>query len=153
MRERDPIPIHAADVNRVVLVGVLSESPEVHQLGDGASVCFLALDCLLRRSAEVPGDGEPFHVNVLLLGASAARIALYLYAGRRVVVDGSLQSAHWEGPAAHQSEAVCVLAQRVEFLGPAPEWLRLPADRQYRSASLLVPDTSSVVGFSEHMWF
>ena len=132
--------------------GVLAEEPEVRELGEGSAVCFLRLRCLWRKPAVVEGEREPLYVNVLLLGVSAANIARYLYDGRRVVVDGSLQSAHWDGPGAREQESVCVLAQRVEFLGPAPQWVLGPGGEQYRCGDFIPLETSSVVGFSDEMW-
>lgn len=42
MRDCDPIPSFTADLNRVLLVGVLAEAPEVRELVEGSVVCFCA---------------------------------------------------------------------------------------------------------------
>lgn len=151
MRAHDPFPDLLSDINRVVLVGVLGEAPGVRELDGGVSVCFLRLDCLWRQPAGLAREREPQYVNVLVLGASVARIARYLYAGRRIVVDGMLSSAHWAGPDATPREIVCVLARRLEFLGPAPEWVFGPGGE---SSLCTGPSRGGdcPVGFSEDVW-
>jgi single-stranded DNA-binding protein len=160
MCDFDSIPILDGDLNRVLLVGVLAEAPEVRELGEGSAVCFLRLDCLWRQPAGLAREREPQYVNVLLLGRSAANVARYLYAERRVVVDGSLRSASWEGPDALEREDVCVLARRVEFLGPPPWEFRRARMQQHscREAqhhscrgALIIPGECTV-GFSEDIW-
>jgi len=107
------------DVNRVVLAGTLAEPPELHDLDEQTTVCFLRLRCIAHKSPRLLGDEDPCEVNVLLLGAPAPKMAPYLYEGRRVVVDGSLASAQWEISGARAQESVCVMGQRVEFVGRA----------------------------------
>ena len=120
MRDLDPTPILCGDVNRVLLVGELADPPEVRELDEHTAVCFLRLNCLVRQGVGSPRGLDPWYVNVFVLGGYALKIARYLYAERRVVVDGSMRSAHWQAPDARQREEVCVLARRVEFLGPPP---------------------------------
>jgi single-stranded DNA-binding protein len=91
-------------------------------------------------------------VNVLLVGGSAARVARYLYAGRRVVVDGSFQSARWDRADGREAEAVCVLARRVEFLGAAPAWARRAAGDGRGGGALLAEEGAFAAGFSEDVW-
>lgn len=63
---------------------------------------------------------RPGEFNVLVLGAWARRIAPYLYAGRRVVVQGWLEMECWEMGEGPEHEAVCVLAERIHLAGDAP---------------------------------
>jgi single-stranded DNA-binding protein len=78
--------------------------------------------------------------------------ARYLYAERRVVVDGSLRSASWEGPDALEREDVCVLARRVEFLGPPPWEFRRARMQQHSCREALIIPGEYTVGFSEDIW-
>jgi single-stranded DNA-binding protein len=112
-----------------------------------------------RQSAGLGRERQPARrgggrrsVNVLLVGGSAARVARYLYAGRRVVVDGSLQSARFDRADGREAEAVCVLARRVEFLGAAPAWVhRATGDGDGGGASLAL-ERAFAAGFSEDIW-
>ena len=90
--------------------------------------------------------------NVLVLGAKARRIAPYLYRGRRVVVQGSLEPEHWEDGEGPEREALCVIAERIHFAGDAPRGAqaRVPADRA-RIGDAAV-EMSAAIGFSEQIW-
>lgn len=160
MRDLDPTTILCGDTNRIVLLGSLADPPEVRELDEHTAVCFLRLNCLLRQPVGSVRESDPRHVNVLLLGGCALKIARYLYAQRRVVVDGSLRSARWETPDAREHEEVCVLARRVEFLGPPPwEFERARAQQNccgevWRSScsGVLLAPGECAVGFSEDVW-
>jgi hypothetical protein len=66
----------------------------------------------------------------------------------RVVLFGVL----CEAPEVCELEDVCVLARRVEFLGPAPAWVHGPAGEIYDREPLTLADGSCAVGFSEDVW-
>ncbi|HXP98654.1 MAG TPA: hypothetical protein VN845_01155 [Solirubrobacteraceae bacterium] len=138
----------------------LVDPPEVRVLDERSAVCFLRLACCWHQPVGAVRELDPQYVNVLLLGGYALKIARYLYAERRVVVDGTRRSAQWETADAREHEEVCVLARRVEFLGPPPwefERARRREDRfgeVWRSSgdgALLAPG-ERIVGFSEDVW-
>jgi single-stranded DNA-binding protein len=108
------------DMNRVLLAGSLAEAPELRELEAGSAVCFLRLQCTWNQAPQILGDDGQHDVNILLLGERARKIAPYLYAGRRLVVDGSLASASWES-GTYEQETVCVLGERIELLGRLPQ--------------------------------
>jgi hypothetical protein len=72
MRSDHSIPELSADLNRVLLVGMLAEAPEVREVGADSAVCFLRLHCG-SPSAVVARWSMPFEINVLLLEVSAFR--------------------------------------------------------------------------------
>jgi single-strand DNA-binding protein len=130
-------------INRVVLSGRLVNEPDLRELADGRPVCLLRVACAAAR--RVPGEQRrrDDEFDVLLVGASARRIGRYLYPGRGVVVQGSLEFECWEAGEGPERELVWVLAERVCFVG-AP-----PRDMRRLDAVLGV---SAAVGFSEQMW-
>jgi single-stranded DNA-binding protein len=178
MRERDPIASLGDDVNRVLLFGALADAPELRVLGDAGvlggfvvgksgvakpeveAVCFLRLNCLWSRDALASCAREHRHVNVLLFGRCAVNIGRYLYARRRLFVDGELCSTRLSGVDGLVREEVCVVASRIEFLGP-PLWEFERARRetgqggkalrQDASEAPVVPGECTV-GFSEDVW-
>jgi hypothetical protein len=66
--------------------------------------------------------------------------------------DGALRSAEWDSPDGREHEEVCVLARRVELLGPAPAWVHGPAGEIHDRGPLTLADGSCAVGFSEDVW-
>jgi single-stranded DNA-binding protein len=147
MRSHDPTP-HPA-LNRVLLSGRLASEPQLLVTDIAGSVCLLRLECSPRWPAPQTasdGDREPLRFDVLILGSAVEKVAPYLYEGRTVVVDGSLESASWESEGPREREGVCVLAHRVEFIGPPPAGIAAARDGQDA-------DTASVpVGYSEDVW-
>ena len=111
-------------INRVVLSGRLVCDPDLHELADGGPVCFLRVACNAGRWT--PGGSRQRYgeLGVLVLGAKARRIARYLYQGRGVVVQGSLESECWEEGEGPEHEVVCVLAELVCFMGHRPRGAR-----------------------------
>jgi hypothetical protein len=72
--------------------------------------------------------------------------------GRRVVIQGSLQTECWEAVEGPEREAVCVLAERICFVGSAPSGARARALERRRRASDIALGLSAASGFSEEMW-
>jgi single-stranded DNA-binding protein len=117
-----------SEINRVVLSGRLVCDPDLRELAVGGPVCFLRVACNAGRGTPGGSRQRCGELGVLVLGAKARRIARYLYVGRGVVVQGSLASECWEeeGP---ECEVVCVLAERVCFMGYPPRGARALARR------------------------
>lgn len=124
------------------------------------AVCFLRLSCLWSRDAVASCAHEDRYVNVLLFGRCAVNIGRYLYARRRLFVDGELCSSRLSGVDGLVRDEVCVVASRIEFLGPPPwefERVRREAGqggkalRQDGSEAPVVPGECTV-GFSEDVW-
>jgi hypothetical protein len=63
-----------------------------------------------------------------------------------VAIDGSLESASWESDGPREHEGVCVLAHRVELIGPPPDGIALPHEEQGVGAASVSAD------FSEEVW-
>jgi single stranded DNA-binding protein len=113
------------EINRVVLSGRLVCHPELLELPNSEPVCLLRLACATgRRVVGGSRDRRAGHVDVIVLGPRARRIARYLYGGHSVVVQGSLQSERWEAGEGPEREAMCVLADRVCFGGARPAGAR-----------------------------
>ena len=118
------------EINRVLLSGRLARDPELLELPNGEPVCLLRLACATgRRVVGGSRNGPSGHVDVIVLGPRARRIARYLFQGRGVVVQGSLESACWEAGEGPEREAVCVFAERVCFMGYPPRGARALARR------------------------
>ncbi len=135
-------------LNRVVLSGRLASEPQLLVTDGAGTACVLRLECVSRRPACGPAsdeEREPLQFDVLILGSVAEKVAPYLYAGRTVAIDGSLESASWESHGPREEQGVCVLAHRVELIGPPLQGIA-PAREDFAG------DRSVSVGFSEEVW-
>jgi single stranded DNA-binding protein len=156
MTEQEINPVQ--QISRVVLSGRLVGDPELRELPDRTPVCLLRLASAVKRrspGASRQGVGE---FSVLVLGPTARRIAPYLYRGRRVVVQGRLETERWEAGEGPEREVTCVLAERVHLAGDAPPSAQARAGAQARAldsrsrARDPALGVSLAAGFSDDMW-
>jgi single-strand DNA-binding protein len=125
-------------INRVVLIGRLTQDPELRELPSGRSVCNLRVACNgIRRDAAGEYRERPHFFDVATFGTLAENVARYMHKGSRVGVDGRLEWREWEAAERsqpdqagvdraeaghHRRQAVSVVADTVQFLDrPAGE--------------------------------
>jgi len=107
------------NINHVVLTGRLTSDPELHALPSGSSVCRLRIAVNARRRNPNGEWGEkPNFFDVVVYGASGENVAKYVYKGRPVAVDGRLDWRAWETKDGRNAQAVSIIANNVQFLGP-----------------------------------
>jgi single-strand DNA-binding protein len=109
-----------ANINRVVLVGNLTRDPELKSLPSGLAVCDLGLAVNHRRKNQQTGEWveEPNYFRVSVFGSQAESCARFLSKGRAVAIDGRLRWRQWDAPDGTKREAVEVVAETVQFIGP-----------------------------------
>ena len=109
-----------ANINRVVLVGNLTRDPELKSLPSGMAVCDLGLAVNHRRKNQQTGEWveEPNYFRVSVFGSQAESCARFLTKGRSVAIDGRLRWRQWDAPDGTKREAVEVVAETVQFIGP-----------------------------------
>jgi single-strand DNA-binding protein len=109
-----------ADINRVVLVGRLTQDPELRELPSGQSVSNLRIACnSVRRDADGEYEQRPHYFDVATFAGLAETVCRYLHKGRRVAVDGRLDWREWETAEQQRRQAVSVVAESVQFLDSA----------------------------------
>ena len=103
-------------LNQVTLMGNLTRDPELRQTPNGQSVCSFSL-ALNRSYKDASGEWKEAtdYVDVVAWSNLGERVAQYVTKGRRVLVQGKLQSRSWEQDGAKRSK-VEVLANDVTFL-------------------------------------
>lgn len=106
----------ARSLNQVTLMGNLTRDPELRQTPNGQSVCSFSL-ALNRSYKDAGGEWQEAtdYVDCVAWANLAERVAQYLAKGRRVLVQGRLQSRNWEQDGQKRSK-VEVLANDVTFL-------------------------------------
>lgn len=106
----------ARSVNQVILMGNLTRDPETRQTPSGQSVTSFSL-ALNRAYKDQSGEWQEAtdFIDVVAWGPLGERVAQYVTRGRRVLVQGRLQSRAWEQDGQKRSK-VEVLANDVTFL-------------------------------------
>ncbi len=119
------------NINRVVLTGNLTADPEVRPTPGGTPVARLRLAVNTRRRDGSTGAWEekPNYFDVTVWGAQAENCERYLSKGRPVAVDGRLEWREYEARDGSRRQAVEIIAESVQFLGPASD---TPADVRSR---------------------
>jgi single-strand DNA-binding protein len=110
----------AGSINRVVLLGNLTRDPELRVTPGGTNVCSLRL--AVNDRVKDPNTGEwgdkANYFNISVFGAQADRCAQWLAKGRQVAIDGRLRWREWQTQEGQKREAVEVVADNVQFIGP-----------------------------------
>ena len=109
----------AGSINRVVLVGNLTRDPETRPAG-GTTVCSLRIAVNDRIRNKESGGWEDYanYFTVSVFGNNGERCAQYLSKGRQVAIEGRLRWRQWETQEGQKREAVEIVADNVQFIGP-----------------------------------
>jgi single-strand DNA-binding protein len=110
----------AGSVNVVVLVGNLTRDPELRAIPSGTSICSLRVAVNDRVKDQTSGEwtDKANYFNVDVFGGQGERCAQYLAKGRQIAVEGRLRWREWETQDGHKREAVTIVADNVQFIGP-----------------------------------
>jgi single-strand DNA-binding protein len=111
------------NINRVVLTGNLTADPELRPTLSGTPVVRLRLAVNTRRRNSSTGTWEEKanYFDVTVWGAQAERCERYLSKGRPVAVDGRLEWREYEARDGSKRQAVEIIAESVQFLGPTSD--------------------------------
>ena len=136
-------------MNKICLVGNLTNDPELRSTGSGISVCTFII-AVNRRFANQQGEREADFIPVVAWRGLADNCARYLAKGRKVAVTGSLQTRRYEDKEGKKRTAFEVVADDVEFLSPRDSasggmGSHAPADMNARMAGSF----DDVTGFTE----
>jgi len=106
-----------ADLNKVFLIGRLTQDPELRYTPNGAPVSNLRL-ATTRTKTTKDGDKreDTLFIDVTVWNRQAEICCQYLKKGSMIHVDGYLRSESWESPAGEKRSKIKVEADRVQFL-------------------------------------
>ncbi len=110
-----------AGLNKVMVIGNLGADPEMRYTADGAAVT----NFRIAASRSYTGsDGERKEetewFRIVAFRKLAELCNQYLQKGRRVYVEGRLQTRSWEGQDGQKRYTTEVIAQDVQFLDSKP---------------------------------
>jgi single-strand DNA-binding protein len=107
-------------MNRVILIGNLANDPESRTTQSGLSTCSFRL-AVQRRFANAQGVKEADFINIVAWRQLAELCAKYLTKGRKIAVEGSLQTRSYDAQDGSKRYVTEVIADSVEFLGSNKE--------------------------------
>jgi single-strand DNA-binding protein len=122
-----------ASENQVVIVGNLTDDPELRYTPAGAAVANFRV-AVNRRTRDESGqwkDGETSFFRVNAWRSLAENVAESLTRGSRVVVSGRLRSRSWENPEGETRSAVEIEADEI---GPSLRWATAKVEKTQRSS-------------------
>ena len=107
-------------MNRVVLIGNLTRDPETATTSGGVQKCSFTI-AVQRRFANAQGVREADFIPVVAWRQLAELCSRYLSKGRKVGVEGSIQTRSYDAQDGTKRYVTEVIADGVEFLGSKDE--------------------------------
>ena len=104
-------------INRVVLVGRLTKTPDLRYTPNGVPVATFTL-AVNRTFPNQKGEKEADFIQCVTWRKVAENVANYLKQGSLVGVDGKIQTRNYEGENGKRVYITEILAENVQFLEP-----------------------------------
>lgn len=114
-------------MNKVILIGNLAADPESRTTQSGIAQCTLRLAVQRRFANQQTGQREADFFTVVCWRQTAEFAARYLSKGRKVAVEGSLQTRSYDAQDGSKRYVTEVVADSVEFCDSKPEGAQKPA--------------------------
>ena len=103
-------------MNKAILIGNLTRDPEMRTGASGVPVCTFTL-AVNRRFANKQGVREADFINIVTFRQKAELCARYLTKGRKVAVEGSIQTRTYDAQDGTKRYVTEIVADEVEFIG------------------------------------
>ena len=106
-----------SNINRVVLSGNLTRSPELKTTPGGMAVLQMGIAVNGRRKNSQTGQWEdvPNYFDLTMFGNRAQAVSQYLGKGTKVMVDGELRWRSWADQNGQKRTKVEVIVNEIEF--------------------------------------
>ena len=110
-------------MNKAILIGNLARDPETMTTSSGITKCNFTV-AVQRRFANQQGVREADFLTIVCWRQTAELCARYLSKGRRVAVEGSIQTRSYDAQDGTKRYVTEIVADNVEFLGSRDEGQR-----------------------------
>ena len=110
-------------MNKAILIGNLTRDPETMTTSSGITKCNFTV-AVQRRFANAQGVREANFIPVVCWRQTAELCARYLSKGRKVAVEGSIQTRSYDAQDGTKRYVTEIVAENVEFLGSRDEGSR-----------------------------
>lgn len=105
-------------MNKAILIGNLTRDPELRTTQSGIAVATFTI-AVNRRFANAQGVREADFIPIVAWRQTAELCGRYLSKGRKVAVEGSIQTRSYDAQDGTKRYVTEVIADSVEFLSPA----------------------------------
>jgi single-strand DNA-binding protein len=107
----------AASLNKAMLIGNLTRDPELRKTTSGQSVCSfsIATNRTYTDASGVKKDQPEYH-NIVAWGKLGEICAQYLVKGKKVYIDGRIQTRDWDGTDGQKRYRTEVVAENMIML-------------------------------------
>lgn len=105
-------------MNKAILIGRLATDVEARTTQSGIQQCSFRL-AVQRRFANAQGEREADFLPVVCWRQTAEACAMYLSKGRKVAVEGSIQTRSYDAQDGSKRYVTEIIAEHVEFIGGA----------------------------------
>jgi single-strand DNA-binding protein len=106
-------------MNLVVLVGNLTQDPEVRYASNGNPIA--NLNIAVNKTFKREGEPDADFFRVTVFGKQAELVEKYLSKGRKVGIEGRIQNDNYENKEGQKVYRDSIIANRIEFLSPKGE--------------------------------
>ena len=110
-------------MNKAILIGNLANDPESRTTQSGIAQCTFRL-AVQRRFANAQGVREADFLTIVCWRQTAELCARYLSKGRKVAVEGSIQTRSYDAQDGTKRYVTEIIADTVEFLGSREDGAR-----------------------------
>ena len=100
-------------MNKVFLIGRLTQDPQTQTLDSGTTLCRLSI--AVNRTYSRDGETQADFINIVAWNATAQNCGKYLVKGSQVAVSGSIQTGSYERDGVKR-QTFDIRADQVEFL-------------------------------------
>ena len=107
-------------MNKAILIGNLTRDPETTTTSSGIAKCNFTV-AVQRRFANAQGVREADFIPVVCWRQTAELCARYLSKGRKVAVEGSIQTRSYDAQDGTKRYVTEIVAENVEFLSSRDE--------------------------------
>jgi single-strand DNA-binding protein len=130
-------------LNRATVLGNCTRDPETRQTPSGQSVCSfgVATNRTWTDAAGAKQEAADFH-NVVAWGKLAEICGQYLAKGRKVYVEGRMQTRSWEGQDGAKRSTTEIIAENVILLDRAGAGTGAQASSPFSAPPVAKPATS-----------
>ena len=110
-------------MNKAILIGNLANDPESRTTASGIAQCTFRL-AVQRRFANAQGVREADFLTIVCWRQTAELCSRYLSKGRKVAVEGSIQTRSYDAQDGTKRYVTEIIADNVEFLGSREDGAR-----------------------------